>query len=60
MEHEHRPASKRHLEAFASLKEASGAGHVEGGCFETYDTEGELQQAVHRLLQKLVIHLEWL
>ena len=48
MEREHGPASRRNLEAFASLREAPGAGRVEEGCYEAYGTEGELQKAVHR------------
>ena len=60
MERELGPALRRYLEAFASLRGAPGAGRVEESCYEAYDTEGELQKAVHRLLQKRVTHLECL
>ena len=60
MECKHRPDSRRHLEAFASLRGAPGAGRVEEGCSEAYVIEGELQKAVHCLLQKRVTDLECL
>ena len=60
MERELGPALRRYLEAFASLRGAPGAGRVEKGCSEAYDTEGELQKTVHHLQPKRVTHLECL
>ena len=60
MEHAHGPASRKHLEAFASLRGAPAASHVKDGWSEAYGTEEKLRRSVHRLLQKRVMHLECL
>ena len=63
MERKHGFDSRRYLEAFASLRRAPGAGSVEEGCSEAYDTEGSCRRqfiAYYKLLQKCATHVECL